>query len=279
MVDYHIHTNHGFDGNCGMEEIIEAAITKGLTEIAFTEHIDPDFIAGVPTGKLKLDIDFDKYLIELNHYREKYAGKIKLVFGAEISVEPVSKDLTEGLMKKWPFEFIIGSMHDMNGKDLYYYESYDGKTKIQAFEEYFLNMKATVEQVSGFHVLGHMDYIERVQPGRYSPYEDKEIVYEEYAEVIDEVLRAVINKGIGIECNTAGGHRFMNPSANDVAHPRFKILKRYRELGGEIITIGSDAHFAESVGRNFAEARRVLLEAGFKAITVYRDGKPLFIDL
>jgi len=279
MIDYHIHTSHGWDAKHSMEEMVAQAIKRGLTEIAFTEHVDPAFEDGVPVGGFKWDIDFGKYLVELNGLREKYAGKIRLVFGVELSVEPASKAVTEAFIKKWPFEFVIGSVHDVNGKDLYYHETYAGKTKRQAYEEYFETMKRAAESVD-FHVLGHLDYIERNHiPTQYAPYEDKTIVYEEYAELIDGVLRAVISGGKGIECNTSGGDKFMNRGPNDVAHPRFKILKRYRELGGEIITIGSDAHVPQSVGQNYSQARRVLLEAGFKAVTVFRDGKPVFVDL
>jgi len=262
-----------------MEEMVKGAILVGATEMALTDHVDPAFEKGVPTGAFKWDIDYVQYINELGALREKYKGQIRLTFGVEISVEPVSKAVIEAFLAKWPFEFVIGSMHDVGGMDLYYPEYYEGKTKRQAYEQYFINMKHTAEAVNGFHVFGHLDYIERYDRDKYAPYENKELVYEEYTELIDGALRAIIQNGKGIEINTSGGRYLQNRNANDVAHPRFKILKRYKELGGEIITIGSDAHTPERICYNFAEAKRVLLEAGFKSITVFRGGKPQFVDI
>jgi len=274
LIDYHTHTNYGWDAKYPMEEMITNAISMGISELAFTDHVDPAFENGVPTGQFRHFIDWEKYINEFNTLKEKYKGKIRLVLGVEISIEPISKHITEAFLASWPFEFVIGSMHDVNGIDMFYPAFYEGKTKRQAYEEYFINMKNTAQTVNGFHVFGHLDYVER-----YGAYEDRTLVYEEYADMIDSVLRAIIQNGKGIEINTAGGKHFNNPGPNDIAHPRFKILKRYKELGGEIITMGSDAHSPERIGHNFTQAKHCLLAAGFKAMTVYRQGKPVFIDL
>ena len=273
MIDYHVHTNYSFDSEYSMAEMVKQAVELGVEELAFTDHADFRYVNGRATNRFLLDIDFDKYLRELNLLRKRYAGKIRLTFGVEVGVGSLAKKEVEGFLVSQPFEFVIGSLHDYAGVDFYYPDFYEGKTKKQAYEEYFIEMKKIAETVNGFHVFGHLDYIER-----YGRYEDKRLDYDDFREVIDDTLKAIIYSGRGIEVNTSR-MRYKLGGGLDVAHPRFKILKRYRELGGQIITLGSDAHSPEYICSCFKEAKECLRVAGFNAITIYRDGKPVFVDI
>ncbi len=95
-----------------------------------------------------------------------------------------------------------------------------------------------------------------------------------HKEVIDKILKKLIEKKIGIEINTSA----LRYGLRDF-HPCRKILKRYRELGGEIITIGSDAHRALDIMRDFDKAKDVLRELGFEKYCVFTKRKLEYKDL
>ncbi|MCI1931048.1 MAG: histidinol-phosphatase HisJ family protein, partial [Clostridia bacterium] len=146
-------------------------------------------------------------------------------------------------------------------------EFFEGKSKHQAYTDYFEEVLSNVKNYDFFNVYGHIDFI-----NRYGSYEDKTMDYYEFKSLTDEILKTIISKGKGIEINTSGyryglGH----------PHPQFELIKRYKELGGEIITVGSDAHKPEQITFKFDKAYEMLKEAGFKYITLFTDRKPEFV--
>lgn len=120
-----------------------------------------------------------------------------------------------------------------------------------------------------FDVLGHMDYVVR-----YGKEKEKSYFLQDYAEITDEILRSLIMQGKGIELNTAGFKYGLG-----FAHPHISILKRYKELGGEVITVGSDAHQPENIAYDFDRAKEVLKDSGFKYYTEFKGRKPIFIQV
>jgi histidinol-phosphatase (PHP family) len=258
-----------------MEDMVLRAVSLGIGEIAFTDHIDMNYDDGRVAGEFIRKPDFDKRYDEFVMLSRKYEDRIRLVYGAEIGISSTTKTEVERMIENHPFEFVIGSVHDCDGWDIYFPNFYEGRTKGQAYGHYFEEIRKCAEMINGVHVIGHLDYIER-----YGKYEDRRLDYDDYAEVIDGALRAIIDNGKGIEVNTsAARYKIRRKEWYDLSHPQFKIVKRYRELGGEIVTMGSDAHKAEYVGAWFREARECLLEAGFRFFTVYRDGEPVFAVL
>jgi histidinol-phosphatase (PHP family) len=275
MIDYHIHTNYSFDGESTMEALAEAAVSRGISEIAFTDHVDLLYEDGVlRDDRFLRQPDYDRFDAEFDALKTKYSGKLRIVYGVEVSVASDAVRLVEGFLRSRPFEFVIGSLHDCEGADIFYPQFYEGKTKKQAYEFYFNEMRNVAGLIDGIHVLGHLDYIER-----YGRYADKTLDYDDYRDAVDGVLRAVIENGKGIEVNTSRIRYGLRRDRYDAAHPQFKILRRYRELGGEIVTIGSDAHNAAYVGAHYKDAVECLAAAGFKAAAVWREGKPRFVDL
>ena len=139
-------------------------------------------------------------------------------------------------------------------------------------EAYRLMMETTLENVRTsecFQTLGHLDYVVRYGKSR-----EKEYSYTDYADIIDEILKLLIEKEKGLEVNSAG-LKYGLP----FAHPHPDVLKRYRELGGEIITIGADAHKPEHIAYDFAKAEEILKSCGFKYYTEFQDRKPIFKQL
>ena len=264
-IDYHTHTNFCVDSDAPMEDMIQKAVALGITEMAITDHVDYLY----PAAPYPHQIDYDAYMVTFNRLRDMYADRIRLVFGVEIGMGAHLADTVRAFVSRYPFEFIIGSIHDVQGEEFHLPPYWEGRTKQAGYARYFEEFLASVRNIDEFCVIGHLDYIMR-----YCPYEDSVLTYGDYRDIIDEILKTVIAKGKGIEINTSGFRYKL-----DTIHPSLEILKRYKALGGEIVTIGSDAHFPHYIMERFDVAYAALREAGFKAIAVYRDRKPVMLDL
>lgn len=263
LTDYHIHTSFSEDSDAPMEEMILSAIDKGLDEIAFTDHVDFDPRYTHP--------DYNLYIPYLEELKHKYKNNITIKLGIEVGLENTKADLVNTITSSFPFDFIIGSSHAVKGYDLYFdqKEYFSERTKQEAYSTYFEEMLLNVKTCTDFNVYGHLDFV-----SRYGMYEDNAVEYMEFAPLIDAVLKEIITRGKGIEVNTSG-YRY----GIDGCYPDIEILKRYKQLGGEIITAGSDAHYTKDVAANINDAYDLIQAAGFKHITVFKGRKPEFISL
>ncbi|MBR1692618.1 MAG: histidinol-phosphatase HisJ family protein [Lachnospiraceae bacterium] len=267
--DYHLHSSFSGDSEEPMEESIKRGIQLGLTHMCFTEHMDLDFPEGEDVTAETFLLNTDSYLFDLVKFREKYEGKIRLLFGVELGLQPHLKRELASYVKAWDFDFIIGSSHVCNRRDPYYASFYEGRSEEEAYREYFASILDNIKAFSDFDVYGHLDYVVR-----YGPSKDRNYTYDKYKDILDAVLQLLIDKGKGIEINTSGlrsGLKEPNPCTG--------ILKRYRQLGGEIITVGSDAHRREDIAFCFDEAREILLACGFKYYTIFEKRYPEFKKL
>lgn len=265
--DYHLHTTFSHDGISTMEEHIKNAINLKLKEICFTEHYD--IYDGLKNNALKT-IDVENYVEKFNQYKEKYKNQINLKLGIEIGLQPDIKDIICNIVTQYHFDFIIGSSHITCKKDISKDPTFfDGLTQKEAYTKYFKEVLENVKLYDEFDVYGHIDYIVR-----YGEYEEKKIKYSDYKEILDEILTNIIEKGKGIEINTSGYRYGLN-----TPHPNLEILKRYKELGGKIITIGSDAHKVDDACFNFDEAIQLLKQIGYENYTIFENRIPKFIKI
>lgn len=264
MKDCHVHTKISHDGISTIDEYLEVAKSKKIDEITFTEHYD--IYDGVDT-KLKT-LDVDNYLDEYIKYWNNPG--IKVNFGIEIGLRPETVFKTVDMVQRYPFDFIIGSSHITCNKDMAMDKSFfKGYNRHHAYLRYFYEVLENIKLYDEFDVYGHLDYVVR-----YGDYEEKKIDYEEFKEVLDDILINLIEKDKGIEINTSGIRYGLGSP-----HPNIDIIKRYKELGGKIITIGSDAHKKEDLGSYFDVAIDMLEQAGFDEVAVYHKRKPEFIKL
>ena len=178
-------------------------------------------------------------------------------------------DQNKAYVEKYHFDYIIGSSHLCRGMDASYEDFYKGRTEEEAYEEYFENSLENLKSFSDFDAYGHFDFVVR-----YGPNMDDEYSYAKYRHAIDRILRYLIENGKGIEINTGGLKKGMRD-----LHPCIDIIKRYKSLGGEIITVGSDAHIPTNITYGFKRAEEVLKECGFQYYTVFEQRKPVFIKL
>lgn len=262
--DYHIHTDYSGDGESSMEQMLHQALTLGLKELAFTDHVDYDYAD--PAFE---NIDFDKYYAHFQALQESSQHRLQLIFGVEIGYQLHVHNKIEQLLQHYPFDFVICSMHMADKLDFYTGDFFLGKKQQQAYLRYFENILECVKHFHNYDVFGHLDFIIR-----YGGYENKVLSYLDYADIIDTILTSVIHNGHGIEINTSG-YRY----GLQQFHPQTDILKRYRELGGELITIGSDAHHYGDICAHFDLAYEHLDKLGFRYFSVYENRKPRQLPL
>ena len=263
--DYHLHTNFSFDSNTPLKDQIQAAIDHGMEEICLTDHYEPPY-PGLPLWQADLAARA-KALQDpaLTHLK----GQITIRQGAEVGLLdiPSQRASIHRLVTENQLDFVIASCHMCQGEDPYYPEFFQNKTRAEGFARYIGELAHLITTIDAddFSVVGHIDY-----PSKGCPYTDKMLRYSDAPEQIDALFRYVISHGKGIEINTSI-FRALGKDALDIAW-----LKRYQELGGEIITIGSDAHTPEPVGYGWDAAATLLKEAGFRYVTTFSAMKPIF---
>lgn len=263
--DQHMHCNFSGDSDALPEDMIKAGIAHGLSGVCFTDHLDYDY----PEEPNIFLLDFDNYFKALSDLREKYADKISVNIGIELGLQPQAAGQNLAVAEKYPFDFIIGSSHVVNHMDPYYPEFFAGRDEDAAYMEYFESVLENINSGVDFDVYGHIDYVVRYGPNKNAFY-----TYEKFKDIIDEILTQLISKGKGIEVNT-GGFKYGLGHPN----PTEDIIKRYRELGGEIITMGADAHVPEYVAYEFDKTAQIIKNCGFKYHTVFKNRKAEFIPL
>lgn len=265
--DCHMHSSFSADSDTPMETMIQSAIEHGLEGICFTEHLDPDYPK--TPDNLDFSLDIHSYRENLFHLKETYAEKIELRFGIELGLQPHLSDYFQGLIHVTPFDFVIGSSHIVHGYDPYYPEYFEGRREFDCYMEYFESILENLSTFQSMDVYGHLDYVVRYGPNKNAQYS-----YGRYQDILDEILRTLVAKGIGLELNTGGYHYGLG-----APNPCPAILKRYRELGGEIITIGADAHTPEKIAHSFPQAASLLKDCGYKYYAAYKTRTPEFHPL
>ncbi len=265
IADIHVHSNYSTDSEARMEETVKRAIEIGLPVLCFTDHIDWDY----PVEGLTFDFDVKKYFEEIDYLQSKYSDKIDILKGVELGLQPQLADRYRQLLDSHPFDFAIGSQHLVNSMDPYYPETFEGKRDADVFYRYFCDMLEDVRAFHSFDSMGHLDYVVR-----YGKHKAQEYSYHAYAEVIDEILKLMVRYNIAIELNTCGLRKqlgFPNP------HP--DILRRYHELGGTLVTVGSDSHKPHYLGYGFDTAAKILTSCGFTHYCYFKKRQPKFVKL
>ena len=261
LADVHTHSSFSTDSDEPLREMARAAADKGLKTLCVTEHHDFDH---PNVGEFLLDVP--AYREELIRVRNEFSDRLEVLFGVELGLLDYAAPRLCEFAKSADFDFIIGSAHQVDDLDPYYPEYFDKMGDKNGISHFFDTMLSSVKAFDDFDILGHLDYIVRYSHAKsYDP--------PDYREVIDEILKTVIAKGKGIEINTAGLRSLGYP------HPHPFVLKRYKELGGELITVGSDAHDRTRIAFGFDKAEQLLRSEGFKYYAVFRARKPELIKV
>jgi histidinol-phosphatase (PHP family) len=267
LVDSHVHTNYSDDSTMRPEDAIKQACFLGLRGIALTDHYDLDF----PDKQYLFEFNAQKRTEHINKLREVHGSEIEILDGIELGVQPHVVDDCTDLIDSHPFDFVICSIHAVDRLVLHDSDGafYEERTKEQAYRRYLEEVYNIIRVFDRFDVLGHLGYIRR-----YGPYEIKNMPYKQYDDIIDSILKTLIDHDKGIEINVSGYAYHLGTAIPDV-----DIIKRYKELGGEIITLGSDAHDKGSIAKSFKQGCAVLKRSGFKYLNYFKNRQPVTIPL
>lgn len=267
LYDCHVHSKFSGDSEMPVEIACETAIRNRLDGITFTDHLDYDF----PNYQDCFNIDFEKYSVEMEEAKNKYASRLKVLKGIEIGIQPHVIEKTIKVVESYDFDYVLASVHILDGMDPYDKNFYDNKEQKAVYERYLKQILFMVNNISNYDNIGHPEFIIR-----YAPYQDRAMKYTDFADIFDAIFKKIIADGKGMEVNTGSFKNFPNriTPAYDI-----NVLKRYRELGGEIVSLASDAHFEEYIGFRFDEFSSLLLAAGFKYAVHFEGRKPVFDKL
>ena len=261
MFDFHMHSRVSFDGHDTGEALAKAALARGLKEICFTDHLDYD-----PSGQMQgLAYDQEAYNAE---YDWLDIPGLKIRKGMEFGITVDNRELFRQDLKRRDFDFVLGSVHFVDGLDVYFAPFWQGRTVFQTERRYLEETLACVQLHEDYDVLAHLTYIgkTRAHPA------PRPVPYDQHRELIDEILRTVAAKGKGLEINTSGVDR-----CGDYL-PGADYLRRFKELGGQIVTIGSDAHTADRVGQYSFKACEILKDI-FGYVCTFEQRQPIFHKL
>lgn len=251
--DSHVHTEFSADSEMKAADALREAAKQGLG-LVFTEHLDYDFPSA---GTEEFIFDPEAYWAKYEPLRAE--GKLSL--GVEMGMMASAREKNAAFLRRVPFDFVLASIHFLDVKDLYYPETFEGREKCEMYHEYFTVMRDEIYAHPFINALAHIDYI-----ARNAPFDNPEISYGAFTEDIDAVLRALIETETAIEINTRRlsvlrGIKELAP-----------VYRRYHELGGRYVTIGSDAHVPQSIGRCYNRARELARAFDLQIVT-FRERK------
>lgn len=289
FADYHIHTYYSDDSTYPMEQVVKDAISKGITDLCFTDHVDygikedTDKLSPEQRQELKLkiqnpnvpqyNVDYPAYVAEYQDLKEKYADKINLKLGMEFGLQIHTIPQYQKLFNSYPFDFIIMSCHQVENKEFWTQEFQQGRSQDEYNQHYYDEILAQVKNYHDYSVLGHLDLITRYDKAGIYP-------FAKIRDKIAEILKIVIADGKGIELNTSSvRYKIHNAQGEHELTPSREILALYKELGGRIITTGSDSHKPEHLGAYIAEQSQELKKLGFKEICTFEKMQPIFHKL
>jgi histidinol-phosphatase (PHP family) len=267
FADYHMHSTCSPDGNLTMAELAKSALEKGLNEICITDHVDT---IRWFTFEPRTDFDWEKARRQYEEAQQLYGDRLTIRLGAELGEAALGFDRAEILLQNAPaLDFVIGSVHNASEKlgffDFCFIEKGDD-TYYNAYIEDYLTETRKLVQWGKFNVLGHLTL-----PLRYIKNNaGLDMTFDKWMDRIEDIFSVMIPKGIGLELNTNRGGGPL---------PALNILRRYREMGGEILTFGSDAHTADYIGYQISQYQQRLKDDGWRYFTTFEKGKPIFHTL
>lgn len=270
--DFHTHCNFSTDSDSTPESMVQGAIEKGLSHLCLTDHMDLDYPGTTKENPL-FEFNPADYYAALSPLKEKCREKLALGIGVELGLRPGRPDLNtkmQQMLTQYNFDFVLGSVHLLDNDDPYYESYWLDRSAKDVLSKYFNDMLSSLKEFHNFDSLGHFDYLIRYIPASCG---DKDYVFKEYKEVLDEIFKFLIEHNKALEINTAGLIKGLS-----CFHPKLETLKRYLELGGERITIGSDGHSPDKIATEFKKTEELLLSCGVKGYYVYKGRQEKFVE-
>lgn len=270
IVDYHIHTEYSFDWPTLLPgrifDICETALKNGVSQIAVTDHLDANTAS---SGEIMmLDVEQERH--DVMRAKKCYEGRLDVIYGIELGQPHQASELASRILSNYDFEFVIGSYHnnvDAEDFSLIDYAHTPAETLIKYYENYLCETVDHIKWgVGKFSTLGHLGY-----PLRYfirnnltdivNPYDEK------YMKTVKRIFELLIKHGIALEVNTSGWRQGMNNTM-----PLDGMIQCYVDMGGKLITVGSDSHGAHFIGSNVEKEYGILYRLGVREISAFKNG-------
>lgn len=265
MFDYHVHSTFSVDCSIPMEDSCRAAVAAGVTEIAFTDHVDHE-PADLGAGYYRPEA----YLRELDRVRDIFAGELVVLRGAEVDFNERIAPQVEEFVDKYgsEYDFVIGSVHYGEEGAIIFPEYFSDRSLDDVFFPYFERIEMAVK-TGWFNVIGHLDL-----PKRYAPKTHRDYDPLRYRERLFPVFDAMIERGVGFEINTSGLRQTPKTSM-----PGPAVARWYVERGGSLITTGTDSHAAQTVGAGLIKTLDMLQLSGLNSVASYRRRQPTLVPI
>ncbi|MDO4541390.1 MAG: histidinol-phosphatase HisJ family protein [Bacillota bacterium] len=252
--DYHVHTAFSPDSQASMEDMVLKGIELGLTEMAFTDHVDID-----SPGDDFITMDsYNHYYPVFKALQAKYAERITLILGIENGYQPQVTKKMEAILNEVPFDFALMSVHTVDHKRCHDPEYQEGVTEATATIRYLETILQAVTEFRNYDSLAHLTFLARYL-------KSKSLSYSGYKEYFNEIFSLLIAGGKALEVNTSGYRYGLSAPI-----PDWELLKSYYKAGGRFITMGSDAHITTDLARDFDIVQQGLAAIGFKTISTFR---------
>lgn len=263
--DCHVHGKFSFDSDADYAQMVQAAKDRGLKGICFTDHFEYN-----PFTRQYDTFDLIRCTSKIRSLSQNASPDDPKVFsGIEIGLFDTDMLSAEFAMKNFKFDSIIGSVHYLkNQPDPYYPEYTENKDKFTAYSMVLEKYIELLPKYPKINIMGHFDYVSRYPQN----YEDRNMYYKDFPDHFDKLFTIIIPRGIALEINTAS---FLKRDSFPANQLDMNILKRYKEMGGELITLGSDAHDPSRVGQGFQEATELIKSAGFRYLTHFVRRRPV----
>ncbi len=280
LIDCHTHTRFSPDSKADPIKMVERAIELGLTAYAITDHCECNRWYGIEHYNAKpnehdtynFGEGFNESLDNITSLKNTYGDKINLICGIELGQATHDYEIADMAAADERLDFIIGSMHELPKRPDFCFINYNNYTTVEIYkllEDYFKELFKLCKWAN-FDVLGHMTYTLRYIEGEYGI----KIDLSRYDDIIMECFKSIVQNSKGIEINTSGlRQKYSKP------FPEYKYIKLYREIGGEIISLGSDAHAVSDLGKGIRECSELAKSAGFNYITYFKKHKPVFVKI
>ena len=278
LADYHVHTEFSDDSVFALEDVCALAIERGIDEICITDHVDydvrPDWdeyrrdpsCAKIFEGKLSINVDYERYFPAIEAARERFAPMLAVKTGMEFGVQSHTAERFHALFEQHAdaWDFIILSIHQVGNEEFWNGTFQKGRTQDEYNMQYYEEMLRVVQRFDDWSVLGHLDLIKRYDAA--GPWPD-----ENARDIVAEIMKEAIRRGKGIELNTSS----IRYGLSDLT-PSEDILRLYRDLGGRILSIGSDSHKPEHLGAHIPMMRERLQAIGFTEFCTFDHMEPVF---
>lgn len=279
LIDCHTHTRFSVDSEADEIKMIDRAIGLGLKAYAVTDHCEVNrWFPKEHYGNTKIypyfdfKSDYENSVAHITELKERYSGKTELICGIELGQAQMHTDIAETVVGDGRVDFIIGSLHQLPDMEDFAFIDFSEPEESEIYgliESYFTEIYKLCRW-GKFDVLGHLTYFLRYINGKYG----RGVDISRFDDMIAESFRELIAKDKGIEINTSGLWQGMGKT-----FPTLKYVRLFKDLGGKIISLGSDAHTVENVGSGIAEGAGIAKQAGFDRIAYFKKHEPVFIQL